>query len=555
MGKNSNFQTRWSHDHNGELHANGQVEIETVVFPFTINMAKSGKYMFRGRMTIRSPKDDSTLKRISTKICNSNDTTPTQVNTKSPNKKEPGKYIEKEFDFNSLLDDEGRPDEALIKRKATVCAEKLFLENRNLIHSLLGTRPTENISPAEAYYNFSKGFFNGGKSKSEDYKKKLNGELQSVCLAFGARAMRTITVDDVRRVCRDMGAVVPHKIQILNRFWEYCLETKHVYSGNNPVQEYLNRENHRKRKPPKKLAEKAIAQKQLSKQQESMLHTHIEAGITDGRYMAIVLANGAGLSAELFCSLKWSDLVFSNQDFVIVKIELEMIAGATHNFSRPMFIEEARLLKMRYDSLLREYSKDALADYPVVSQANDPTKKVLSKDITTFIRKELRFVNASNIQLNKDLYGNAELGGAGTQLLLCNYGKRLIECGLETERGMLEFLRCHVIRDVTSSNYRSFTNSEGLRQILVFFRRYYIIIEYNTEGSQVFREETDGKTLIQTNVPGWGNVSNLRIKILLKADEEVDLSALFGIAGTIETRSVTADCKVKNLRMPETMII
>ena len=83
---------------------------------------------------------------------------------------------------------------------------------------------------------------------------------------------------------------------------------------------------------------------------------------------------------------------------------------------------------------------------------------------------------------------------------------------------------------------------------------YYVIIEYNTEGSQVFREETDGKTLIQTNAPGWGNVSNLRIKILLKADEEVDLSALFGISGTIEARSVSADCKVKKLRMPETMI-
>ena len=184
----------------------------------------------------------------------------------------------------------------------------------------------------------------------------------------------------------------------------------------------------------------------------------IAAKTEDGRYVAATLVKDAGFSAKEACALQWGDVIFNDNSYgyVCIRLRRDDIAGATHDFTRPVLPFEGEVLHRRYDYLCTQYSSAELAEMPVASLGTNPKKALTNKTLASFCKAIL--LNSGFAGFANQVQQDSEKHGAGVNILLKNYTYKLSHyCGLYADKSDVRFLLGKsVAKDVTADNYRSF---------------------------------------------------------------------------------------------------
>lgn len=520
----------------GRFYAQGIYILNTVQFNYKIHDTQGGKYPYRLRMSVVSPEDGKILQYNGKKReAILNKLSPEKLEIYQSGKALPELYVQTEGFLTENT-------EQAVKEKVVSCAQKLYQENGMLIQSVCKNRQKNDMTPNEAYVSFGNGFLSTERAVSERTLKRKRSDLKAACCVFACTPMRSVSVEMAKTAYKQLGSTAEAKFRILCRFWKYCQNEKLVYRGINPIEEYLNGNVSRKKKKVSILIRNAMKSKQLNETQEQALYELCLSRFRDGRYMSAALINGAGITGSRARALLWKDIAFNNeiQGFAYITQQDDERSGATHNYSRPVFLPESALLQKRLEYLKTKYCEKEIMKMPVVSESNDPLKSMQQKDVSAFLKGVVREIRVNAALTAPETYGGKSSGGVGTMLLLSNYRSRLMECGLSNEPGMLAFLQGHSIPDVTSDNYRSFTDAAGKRQIMLYMRRLNRVKYESVEASDEPAVKQDGgNTTIAYKRTEQGCVRTASVTLRLNPGQEVTVFSAYGVQGQVKVHGLS----------------
>lgn len=110
---------------------------------------------------------------------------------------------------------------------------------------------------------------------------------------------------------------------------------------------------------------------------QDKLYEYLLNGEISGDVCGIALMLWGGFSAKLACGFVWGDILFDcdEPDFVRMIYHQDDKAGATHDFTRPLFPQAARILLRRYRELTIKYTPETLLKCPAVSTKQSYKKR------------------------------------------------------------------------------------------------------------------------------------------------------------------------------------
>lgn len=524
---------------------NGRVEIDGVTFPFSIYETKTQGYLFRGHMSVTDPSDNKVMLVSGKKRQETVD----NLSARSREMYNDGKRIRELMigkDFFVQTDD---PE--TIRRKVMGTAVDLYAENSRQIcarqQKLLAKDLTAIVACNARGAEFIRNKFSN--TTEEAANSKLTS-LKKVCVLISEKPMEDVKETDIRRLKNRLAKDVQEqtargKLKILDDFWEYCLG-KHIINGQNPVSAYLQSNPGSKRKDPEALADKESRARSLTSAVEQTLNKNIEANISDGRTMSIVLLNGGGIMPTLQKGMRWNAVSFGESETeATVAVRRDDILGGTHDFTRPLFPDEACMLRLRFDYLMSRCKGDEkyVRDLPIVSKKDDPTAELTEpKEITGFIRDALLRAGVKNSQLASSRNQNPRVG-MGTQLLRNNYEAKILECGVDSDSGLKDFLLIRRINSVTGDRYRSYTSDEGQRYISNLLNRLGCSCREQTKRPRKNRFKEDGKEIIRIGAAGDGYCNALEVEFKLKKGDVLSIESGLGADGTICVSGIGAEEK------------
>lgn len=197
-------------------------------------------------------------------------------------------------------------------------------------------------------------------------------------------------------------------------------------------------------------------------------------------------------------------------------------AGATHDYTRPIFPFGAEMLAAHHKRLLALYPEAELKKLPVIIPACPGKKPVSPKELTAFCRAELFRAGMAQDDI---LPIPGEPFGAGISLLLRNYRHRLEhDCGLISDPSAVNYLAGHSLQyDVTADHYRSFTCPEynAMKRDTRFFHA----AENPEPVLTTQRQLPDGRVEWTFNPTRPDEILCGDLTLMLRPDEEVYLSA------------------------------
>lgn len=130
----------------------------------------------------------------------------------------------------------------------------------------------------------------------------------------------------------------------------------------------------------------------------------------------------------------------------------------------------------------------------------------------------------------------------GTQFLQKNYLAKLLECGLETDKGLLDFLCLKKIASVTADHYRSFTSPEGQLYIRCVLDRYVTGDEKKeTKPVHIPTKRKNGSRRIRMESSGTPRCNMMEVDISLKKGQIYTLDSSKGIEGELFVLPVNKD--------------
>lgn len=338
-------------------------------------------------------------------------------------------------------------------------ATKKLYEKYSLViqNDLFKSLRPDTITPtlAVSKYGMAAVDYNHGKACVES-KGQYYTRLKRAASKLPRKPMAEIGVTQLNSWLKQ-NKISSTELQELKKFWEYCL-TKGVCFGENPI--HIPR----KKKNKKNKKKNIVKIDRLLAEQSEDLYNHIEDNPTGPR-MGTVLALGAGFYPAKSLELKWADMTFFEENFVVVRDYIAERAGATKNYSRPLMPRAARIINLRYNQLLKEYSPKQLENMPVVSAKEDPSKAynaaALKKDAYRLIGRYISYEMMTQIT-------NEDLDYAAPLKILHNTYKYDLQarCSLYDDPSVCGFLlRKSLLGDVTSDSYRAFTSPSGLRHM------------------------------------------------------------------------------------------
>lgn len=422
-----------------------------------------------------------------------------------------------------------RINEKALELNGTYCRE---------INRALDMPANRDLTTAEAFQSRGEKFIADiTRNCSSERSRTQLLRLERLCCELSYKEMSNITAEDIRSLLKKMAGndkTKRQKLTLLGRFWNYCLKEK-LTSGINPVESFQS-------DYPGMLRGKrraAVAENKegsLESEQREKLYHHVEQHLDDGRAISICLLNGGYIAPSMQVGLTWSDVEFRdgpNGSDVRVHIKNEQVLGATHDFTRPLFRQEGHLLIMRYTMLQKIYG-EALRDMPVVSVKDEPKEPAKAKELTAYIRDALLRAGVRNSLLAPSTNPNPRIG-MGTQLLQHDYRKRLLECGLETDQGLQDFLLMQRIRSVTADYYRSFTSEEGQRYIRCRLDRWVDPTQRIVENAEEPEIHLEGESKSVKMFPaGVACCNQLDGQIKLKKGQRIVLRSEAGISGQLQ---------------------
>lgn len=444
FGTGKKMDTYRSGKKGGALVASGVVWVKNARFEYSIKEQRSGASVYKGSVRAVDATGE-TLKKGGMK-----------------KKQILGKYDGKELSKNEL-------DQKLRLSKSVVCdtldqelvlnavrkkAEKLFLENPGtIIEAIWGNVTSETITlqiAVEEYgYEFVQRVF---PASNPERQEKLEKQLKNLSEKFEARPMATYPKTRITKIIEGLGE---KSVDILRKFWDYCLE-RGICDGENPIVAK------KKKKPTEKQKQlRAMRCEEISEDQINALLDDIEKDPT-GPSMGTALMI-SGFKPSFLADLCWKDIHVreGNSYVVVTNIHMER-AGGTQDFSRPVLPRVADVIKMRLSRLKSEYDATTLAGMPVVSTVNDPTKKMASQAIIQTAVRMLKAVSVTNMMFAA-LRAEDQTMAAATKLLSKSYARLLTEkSNIFSDTGTFNFLTDTSLgSDTTSKNYTSFTSKSG----------------------------------------------------------------------------------------------
>jgi len=453
-------------DNEGHHHIKGTYYLNGVPFSFSLNEQEKGCRM-RGRISIKSPTDGRVLKK------NGSDRRKVteKWNMDHPYEKMTGKARERlniflEFSINTLDDD-------AIKKRIAQKAAGLFSKYSSTISAAqkeIGIVAQHTAVQAASIYE--KDFLKSCYPKVTDATRRQKElTIDRVTAELSAVPMGQITSAMLKHYARNHEKSWEEDLRTAEKFWEYC-RNQGVYRGENPITSFLQDAAERKRKKSNvddiNRAAEFIC---LPEEVEKKLNNRISENIGDSGFVGIALVKEGGLPAQDACNLLWKDVQFhENPGFVSLHLEIKDIAGATHDYTRPIFPFGAEVLRAHRDSLLQRYSEEELDNLPVITHAYPGKKPISSKELTQLCRTELLRAGMGEDDL---LPIKGKPIGVGIRLLLSNYKYRLeYYCGLASDPAAVSYLMGHSLQhDVTADHYRSFTCPEGQRYLYNAMKR------------------------------------------------------------------------------------
>lgn len=456
-----------------KLHIRGQLVLDGVECKFQLHeQGIYSEYRLRGSMSIISPKTGEVLEAVGE--------VRKEALGRRKDKDTPPK-VQKTLLLNSL-------DKTEIKRYLEEAAQNLIAKNTA---ALEGSFSSISIDPSrhslsELARRYCKNFLNERHLKSSTYRSRKSMLTRSAAV-FGLTSLDKINVPTVEKHSRQLNDL---QLALLSRFWEWC--GYRCPLGDNPFAKFMHIHRKKRRDGRKTAQEKSTATNLFPEEENELNQKLLSLIIEDPRLIAIALAKDAGLGSTTMSTLKWSDILFDENETGLVRIKLvKETAGAVSDYTRPVFPFAAIALRQCYENLQKNHAKSEIANRYVVSVDGKKTK---STDISTIIRKGLKGLGISyNVLAN--LHAEDATVAAGTKLLINTYRYKLeTQCGLlPSDPAAVRFLQALSLEnDVSASHYRSFTSPEGQRKLYVAMRRFCSGLENHSSQHKKTEESIDG---------------------------------------------------------------
>ena len=218
---------------------------------------------------------------------------------------------------------------------------------------------------------------------SKKYSGKTLAEhrqhIHRVCSLLEDAPIKDISQRKLSTLCKRLGNNWCSYVKDAAALLDYAIEAKRVFEGKNPFATYMEEHPQGKKRDTKKLKKKIANSDILSTSEEKSLNDLIADNIQDGRFMGIVLLKDCGLAPKDARSLRWAQVkeIEELPDWLLIDFRRDEICGAVHDYSFLPFPSGVKMLKSRFQWLLKQgYDKDKLENMFVVSEENDPSKPV-----------------------------------------------------------------------------------------------------------------------------------------------------------------------------------
>ena len=438
----SGFHDLESTINDGRLFFNGFYALDGVKFAFRCNETGSGDHPLRGKLRIISRETGFTLMTLG----------------------DPPKKIECSI-YPSPRDLHDRSNwlDAVEERVAEAALTLLGKHLTEIKRDAELTVTPETVTPQMAVLLYADKFFRDCHRKASD--KLLDDHrstLRSVFSRFDNKPMSTFSRKDGKAVM-DAIQLNANKARLIWSFWDYCLVSG-LCTGTNPISKPLP-----KRQSAAAAQAKADRLDILDLATQAALYLLLLAK-PDARACGVALMLWGGFSAAEACKFRWRDLLMLSKDFVAVKHHKSQNAGATHNYTRVLFIQAARILFLRYRKLMETYTHNQILDLPIVSPVHD-AKRVLKPNLLNQYGRELLTQCGVDQQI---LRASEEWHQAvAARIFINTYASNLIHsCGLDPNSGLYRFMCGKPLTGiVTQDHYNSFSYDGGLETQYAAVRR------------------------------------------------------------------------------------
>lgn len=514
---------------NGEGYC-GKVMYQGVPFRFTLNPQKKGEYRYRGRISAISLEDGTVL----------------QVKGAERSKRLKdidGDLTERQkrdllairCEFYSKTD---RQDDvmAIVSKKVM---QLYFAHASQLTRHAEKSIRADQIDLQTAVGIYGEQFLRDYQRKNPKMKKttleQYGRNLKKNCTDFPAmKPMCEITEQMAGKATKEFSH---QAVKVLFLFWAYCLNRGHC-TGACPVEAKSNR---KKRKSAAALQRKAQIPAVIpTAVDERLCQMLLQDAAEDGLSCATALERYGGFSPNDIIKLTWGDILFDSNDPDCVRVRhiIEGNAGATHDYTRPIMVQGARILHARHNKLLESFKEEQLKKLPVVSKAGDLPEAATVDEIVRHDRQRLRFAGLDDLFF--DVLKEPRVA-VSRKLLHNSYEYDLYhKCGLTSGSADALFLCSKSLRgDVTGDHYTSMTDRHG--QELLYAR-----LKLAGPAEPIPKQEITGDEKSAVIAPeATDQVVDAKIVVTIPPGGRIDLSSRYGCNGSFSARGIAADGHIR----------
>lgn len=406
------------------------------------------------------------------------------------------------------------------------------------LHRLQGeTARTDTITPAVAAIQYVDEFIrvchkNLMPRSMVDYRSRIIG----ACAALPHLAMSQYTKKTAKAFWEN-AAVSKQTKALVRSFLGFCLARK-ICEGSNPFPPIEKR-----KKSPKAKQKQAKCPDELSFSQQDAMFEQMYPTHTGGD-CGISLQLWGGFSAKIACGFNWGDLVFDPErpDYVRVKYQMNDLAGATHNFIRPVLPAGALILSARHTELAQKYSEESLEKMPIVSQLTDPTKRMSADALVQLATTKLRTIGITNADL-ADLREDDDRTAVSRRLLLNTYKKLIVvHCGLQDDPGSANYLQGLSLQDdVTSDHYTSFSADEAGERLYTIERS--TMPQFDIPQPAEYEQCPDGSVQYNFSPDHTRQRVGVVGELTLNPGDVVTILCPHGVTGSVTARAIDSEGK------------
>lgn len=496
----------------------------------------------RGRVSAISPEDGFVLqvvggekrRRLNRQMDPLSDqgTDPQESNADTPVQIKRANRRLKELNVTTEVYGQSLAEEA-VKTNVEQAVRRLYTKHADLIHRRLKTssRP-DTIIPCVAAALYAEDYVAiNHRNTANNTQKTYSKAIRDNYVLMPAIPMAKMTTTKIKQYL-DSNPVGSNTLRLLNGFWAFCL-TKGICIGVNPFPDTKKR----KLSATTKQA-RALVPDELSIKQQDALFTKLMSGEVSGDSCGIALMLWGGFSAKLARGFVWGDILFDcgEPDFVRVIYHQDDKAGATHDYTRPLFLQAARILRRRYEALAVQYSPKDLAKYPIVSTKQSCKKAMTVNALTQYGATLLRTIGVSEEALMNLKMPKVAVSG---RIFHNTYVKNLVQrCGLANDPGTVNFMLGQSLSgSVTDDHYSSFVSDLASERIFTALKASGPLEDIEQpETPIIYKDGREQYTIAPENTrQRVGAVTD----IILHPGEELEIVCPHGVSGSIRARAIT----------------